>query len=56
MNPMLSQVLELDQSGWSMNDAQELMSYLQHKDQISVLHHDEILMWGTRPIVPQKLR
>ena len=53
---MLSRVLKLVQSGWSTNDDDpEVKPYLQHKDEISV-NHDEILMWGTRVIVPQKLR
>lgn len=54
-DPVLSRVLRLVQSGGSTDDDPEVKPYLQRKDEISV-HHGEILMWGTRVIVPLKLR
>ena len=55
-DPVLSRVLKLAESGWSTNENDpDLKPYLQRRDEISV-HHGEILMWGTRVIVPQRLR
>ena len=54
-DPILSRVLTQVQCGWQETEsAAEFAPYWQRKDEITV--HKEILLWGTRVIVPTKLQ
>ena len=55
-DPVLTQVLELVQTGWAEPvNTPEIAPYTHRKDEITV-HQGQILMWGNRVIVPRKLQ
>ena len=54
-DPVLSRVLELVQSGWEgAEDHLELIPYARRGSEMTI--HHGILMWGSRVVVPTKLR
>ena len=54
-DPVLSRVLELVQSGWQGTDVHpELIPYAHRGNEITI--HHGVLMWGSRIVVPAKLR
>ena len=54
-DPVLSRVLELVQSGWQGTDVHpELIPYAHRGNEITI--HYGVLMWGSRVVVPAKLR
>ena len=54
-DPVLSRVLELVQSGWQGTGVHpELIPYAHRSNEITI--HHGVLMWGSRVVVPAKLR
>ena len=54
-DPVLSRVLELVQSGWQGTEVHpELIPYAHRGNEITI--HHGVLMWGSRVVVPAKLR
>ena len=54
-DPVLSRVLELVQWGWQEAEVHpELIPYAHHASEITI--HHGVLMWGSRVVIPTKLR
>ena len=54
-DPVLSRVLELVQSGWQGTELHPDLIHYAHRGNEITIHHG-VLMWGSRVVVPAKLR
>lgn len=54
-DPVLSRVLELVQSGWQGTELHPELIHYAHRGNEITIHHG-VLMWGSRVVVPAKLR
>lgn len=54
-DPVLSRVLELVQSGWQGTELHPELIHYAHRGNEITIHHG-VLTWGSRVVVPAKLR
>ena len=53
-DPLLSRVIEFVHKGWERTDNEYLLPFYRKRDELTT--HQEILLWGPRVVVPNKLQ